>query len=175
MLAEAQAIARDRRDDFAPARITPPRPGFRASNILYDCSFPDLCGRFNAMMLPILPPVLALLGLPAMSHCKFELQMTAHHNGDFFKRHQDNGTDNTRFRVLSFVCYFRLTPEQMFRGGDLVLYGADNRSVRIAPDHNSCVFFPADLPHEVLPVDYGGDRWADGRFSLNGWVNRVQT
>jgi len=57
-----------------------------------------------------------------------------------------------------------------FEGGDLVIY--DRRGTRhaVPAEHNSAVFFPADLPHEVQRVTCRTQAFADSRFSINVWI-----
>ena len=179
---EAIRIASENRHLFAPSQVSPPKPNFRESNILSEDIFPLLAHCFKPFLVSHLPKVLHDMGVE-MRQCHIELEMTAHHNGHFFRRHIDNGSDNTAKRKVSFVCYFRLTQAQMFTGGELKLYdGLWYGLRRLGPvrlfnpfpatvllEHNSIVFFKSDITHEVKPV-HCADVWEHGRFALSGWL-----
>jgi SM-20-related protein len=40
----------------------------------------------------------------------------------------------------------------------------------VEPHNNSILFFPSYVLHEVLPIRCPSGAFADGRFTLNGWV-----
>jgi Rps23 Pro-64 3,4-dihydroxylase Tpa1-like proline 4-hydroxylase len=182
LLHQARTVARDQRDKFVSTQVTPPREGFRQSTVLNADHFVDLHEAFRLHLWSRLPGILKSIGmiLPAAS---LELQMTAHHCGDFFKKHIDSGSDDTRTRRLSFVCYFQLSGGGAFTGGQLRVYRGVTYQLKrlgplrifspfptiIQPIHNSIVVFRSSQTHEVMPV-ICGDRWEDGRFSLNGWL-----
>ncbi len=178
ILAEAQFVARDKRAQFVPTTIVPPRPHFRSSMVLLPSHYLGLHSRFVGYLLSRLGQAVHELGMQ-MTECCIDLQMTRHGNGDYFKRHVDAGTDDTAARKISFVCYFHLAPEPMFDGGSLKLFDGlgtiaglrlfNPFATIVCPDHNSIVFFPSEITHEVERVSCS-DKWEDGRFSLNGWL-----
>ena len=106
--------------------------------------------------------------------------MTAHNDGDFFKVHRDSGDQETAARELTFVYYFHREPKG-YTGGELLLFDprlvdgglvkADSFSV-IEPRNNSMLFFPSRCDHEVLAVHCPSEKFADSRFTVNGWVRR---
>lgn len=122
-------------------------------------------------------PILSRLGDPDLSFQRMEFQVTNYGEGEYFGRHFDDNIEQHRNRKVSYVYYFRRSPNS-FIGGDLLLYdygakvdGAKQRPfTRIRPKHNSIVFFPSSCLHEVLPTFVESGKREDGRFSINGWL-----
>lgn len=107
-----------------------------------------------------------------------ECQVTAHNDGDFYNMHNDSGAAGLEQRTISYVYYFQSRP-QAFRGGELRLYEvavkdgvyvAGDQNWLVKPKDNSAVFFPSHTMHEVLPVSCSSKRFADSRFTINGWI-----
>ena len=80
--------------------------------------------------------------------------------------------------MLTYVYYFHREPVA-FRGGQLRLYDSQVESARwrpaetfseLQPENNMLVLFPSRVMHEVLPTYCSSREFADGRFTLNGWV-----
>jgi Rps23 Pro-64 3,4-dihydroxylase Tpa1-like proline 4-hydroxylase len=116
---------------------------------------------------------------PAVEPSEFE--MCAFGNGGHFAPHIDTFETLNRLRILSCVYYFATTPRR-FSGGILRLHGFPTSSsksgleppiVDIMPETDSLVVFPSWLRHEVLPVEVPSKAWANGRFTINCWVHRV--
>jgi len=114
------------------------------------------------------------------------VELVAHNDGAFFKRHVDTMTEKLRTATaaaydrkhliaFSGVCYFHAQPKA-FSGGALRLYAIGDPQnatyVDIEPAHNSLVFFPSWAPHEVMPVSCPSGRFIDSRFAINCWVYR---
>lgn len=108
-----------------------------------------------------------------------EVQLTSHRTGDHFGLHKDAaaGGAAAEGRRVTFVYYFHRQPRR-FSGGDLLLFDTDpaqdacgRKYTRIAPSHNSILFFPSDCYHLVLPVVGESADFKDGRFTLNGWIH----
>ena len=161
---------------FAPSKTSPKRdyPEWRRSVVLYDHEFRAVSQRLQAEVNRLLPEVCARLGVAPFPVESFEVQLTAHHDGDYFKWHADNGTAETAARTITFVYYFHRCPRR-FAGGELVLYDGHGAQVELAP-HNDClVFFRSDTKHEVRRVECPSGEFEDGRFTLNGWVRRRMT
>jgi Rps23 Pro-64 3,4-dihydroxylase Tpa1-like proline 4-hydroxylase len=151
---------------------------YRRSQVLYDLQHFETM--FVDHIMAFLPHVLARLHQPPFPISRFEVQLTATNDGQFFRRHKDDDSDSVRSRVLTFVYYFFREPKS-FQGGALRLYDAqiDERGrvtpgdyQTIHPVQNQIVFFPSDCLHEVLPVECESGRFSDGRFTVNGWVHR---
>jgi len=152
--------------------------GYRRSFVLYDLG--SRHGMFADRIMAYLPHVLARLRLPSFPVSRFEIQLTATNDGQFFRQHKDDDADSVRSRVVSFVYYFYREPKA-FNGGALRLYDAElgragsvmpGAHQTVHPTQNQIVFFPSDCLHEVLPVECPSREFADSRFTLNGWVHR---
>ncbi|MGV0026091.1 2OG-Fe(II) oxygenase [Phormidesmis priestleyi] len=161
-----------RESEFVPTTTATGATDYRRSQILY--WFPDFDWMVKQVKLA-LPKVLPQLGLD-FAIAEIELQLTAHNDGHYYKIHNDNGSSEAATRVLSYVYYFHREPKA-FSGGELRLYGAtvdyETPSAdfcTIEPLNNRMIFFPSQYLHEVMPVVCPSQAFADGRFTLNGWV-----
>ena len=128
----------------------------------------------------VLPQVLKKLGMEEFSIAEVEVQITASNDGDFFHFHSDNGSDRVASRHLTFVYFFHREPRQ-FDGGELRIHDArlkdgtyvsEGSYQTIVPQQNQIVFFPCELLHEITPVNCASQKFADSRFTLNGWLRR---
>ncbi len=127
----------------------------------------------------LLPKVALQLGLAAPDG-DIEIQLTAHNDGHFYRVHNDSSGEGFMHRMISFVYYFHRTPKA-FSGGELRLYDRDVKDgilrpastyKDIQPLDNSLVFFDSRDMHEVMPVVCPSRAFADGRFTVNGWIGR---
>ncbi len=127
-----------------------------------------------------LPRVLAELRREPFPWQHIEIQLSASNDGEFFKRHSDNGIDTLKTRAITFVYYFHREPKK-FADGELRIYTSFVRALltrtpvrfeTIAPLQNRVVFFPSSMLHEVLPVRCPSRAFADSRFSVTGWVHK---
>ena len=125
----------------------------------------------RARLLALAPALIAELRLTPFDVSKVELELVAHGDGAFYKRHIDTATarDDAHMRVLSGVYYFHREP-RAFSGGALRLYaiGDNARFVDIEPVCNALLVFPAWAPHEVMPVKVPSGRFADEVRSTAG-------
>lgn len=128
----------------------------------------------------VLPQVLQKLDMPEFEVASVEAQITASNDGDYFHFHCDNGSDPVASRHLTFVYFFHREPKQ-FGGGELRIHDArleegsyvsEGSYQTIVPQQNQIVFFPCELLHEITPVTCESQRFADSRFTLNGWLRR---
>lgn len=125
----------------------------------------------------LLPGFVEKLQVTPIDNPKIELELVAHNDGAFFKRHIDTQTASNmdHIRVLSAVYYFHGAPKG-FTGGALRLYAIGDPKcdtfVDIDPEHNTLLVFPAWAPHEVMPIGCPSKRFADSRFAVNCWVHR---
>jgi SM-20-related protein len=114
------------------------------------------------------------LKLSPFSAARVELELVAHGDGAFYKRHIDThtATQRSHIRVLSGVYYFNRQPKR-FTGGALRLYaiGDAARFTDIEPIHNTLVAFPSWAPHEVRPVRCPSGHFMDSRFAINCWLH----
>jgi Rps23 Pro-64 3,4-dihydroxylase Tpa1-like proline 4-hydroxylase len=95
---------------------------------------------------------------------RIESQITASNHGDYFRLHQDGGPDDTR--EITFV-YFLHGEPRPFSGGELKI-----RDSAMAPHGDTLILFPSCSVHEVLPVEVPSRKFADSRFTVNGWIHR---
>lgn len=150
--------------------------GYRRSRVLYDLGwFLDL---FTERILTFLPHVWQRLSYPEFPISHLEVQLTATNDGEFFRRHNDNGSKAVDGRMITFVYFFFREP-QPFEGGQLLLYNTrsnDNADTvarhTIYPQQNQMVFFIADYVHEIVPVACPSQQFADSRFTVNGWLHK---
>jgi Rps23 Pro-64 3,4-dihydroxylase Tpa1-like proline 4-hydroxylase len=107
-----------------------------------------------------------------------ELELVAHYDGAFLKRHMDTSTgldwDAKGVRLLSAVYYLHRLP-RAFSGGCLRLFpfgasGEDDGFLDIEPEHNTLIVFPSWAEHEVRPICCPSGEFADSRFSINIWL-----
>jgi SM-20-related protein len=108
-----------------------------------------------------------ILHLEKIESPDIDIQLTAHNDGDYFKVHADNCSEETSNRELTFVYYFSKRPKP-FTGGNLVIHGADK--ISIEPVNNMIIFFDPRILHEVETVHCAGNLFENSRFTLNGWI-----
>lgn len=168
-----------RRDDFLPT-VTEinKHPGYRKSRAIYE--FPEFSPLILDRVRACVPEVVRQLNSMPFEISGIECQLTTHNENDFYKIHNDNGSDKTAVRELTYVYYFNREPKA-FSGGELKLYDSrieNNYYVEaesfklIAPINNSIVFFLARNMHEVLRVSCPSQQFEDGRFTVNGWIRK---
>ena len=127
-----------------------------------------------------LPRVLEKLSLEKFPITRFESQLTASNDGDFFRHHFDNAEEEIANRELTYVYFFHREPKA-FDGGELRLHDAERRDgswvttgnyKAVVPEQNQIVFFASALLHEITPVVCPSRAFADSRFTVNGWLHR---
>lgn len=163
------------RPEFVPSLVTTKEADYRSSQVSYNLD--GVRDDFEAMVRTCLPLMRQFLGAPEAEPTGMECQLTVSHHGDFFKVHTDNSGEKTKPRFISYVYYFT-SEAAAFTGGDLVLYdspikptGDDPKPRHVVPFvRNSIVFFRSSTWHEVTTVDNPSADFADGRFTVNGWV-----
>jgi SM-20-related protein len=152
-------------------------PTQRRSSIL--AKLGDLKAEIECELRVLLPTVFERLRIVPFVPSEFEIELAAHGDGAFFKRHMDTATGSTgggNHRVISAVYYCHALPKA-FTGGVLRLHsiaasGQPGTFVDIEPDNDMLVFFPSWTPHEVLSVSCPSGRFLDSRFAVNCWVYR---
>ena len=168
-----------RQNDFVPSSLDVETPDYRKSLVLE--KFDDLGIDLDQRIGEILPELFVHFGLAKPDEPSFETQFTTHNDGGYLRVHNDNGSAITSNRVLTYVYYFFREPAA-FRGGQIRIYDSTIRNnfwvaadsfVDLDPANNMILFFPSRLVHEVLPISCPTRRFADGRFTLNGWVKDV--
>ena len=165
-----------RQADFVESMLDIDFPDYRKSMILP--GFDDLGVDVEGRISEIVPELFAHFRIALPQRSTLETQLTVHKDGGFLKVHNDNGSPVTSDRLLTYVYYFFREPPA-FRGGALRIYDskvvgnvwvAAGTFVDLEPENNMTLFFPSRLVHEVLPIACPSGRFADGRFTLNGWV-----
>jgi Rps23 Pro-64 3,4-dihydroxylase Tpa1-like proline 4-hydroxylase len=95
---------------------------------------------------------------------RLECQITAYLHGGYYRRHTDDDGSEAAERAFTYVYYFHRLPRG-FAGGELCL----GERV-LEPMVNELIVFPSLLAHEVRDVLVPSRAFADGRFSVNGWL-----
>ena len=173
----ARVVAEQER--FVPARVGDGKvdPDQRHALVADPGTRREVRAWFVPRLRGVMEAVLARLPVHDLGAYRVELDVTAHPNGHFYKAHRDREKERTPHRRISYAWYFYREPRR-FSGGDLLLHDTDREAgcynagafTRIAPLHNSIVFFPSDCYHQITPVRGVGDDFGDGRFTVNGWV-----
>lgn len=124
-------------------------------------------------LLTCLPRVLQKWGRDPFSISQVESQTTASNHGDFFRCHSDNAMPEVASREITFVYFFHQEPKQ-FSGGELRIYDtAGEANYRnVIPGQNQLVLFASGISHEITPVRCPSGKFADSRFTVNGWLHR---
>lgn len=138
-------------------------------------------GKFGAVrqelhdrLLEMAPALIRDLHVNALEITAAELELVAHNDGAFYRRHIDTATGASAagesLRFISAVYYVHRQPKA-FLGGALRLYGfkSDNY-VDVEPEHNLLVVFPSWAPHQVTPISCPSQAFADSRFAVNIWI-----
>jgi SM-20-related protein len=156
---------------------------YRKSLVLYNLG--EYTSMIQDRLLNLLPKVLTAFEREAFPISHFDIQVTASNDGDFFKVHQDNSSEDPvdiHRREISFVYYFHTEPKA-FTGGQLKLYNSQDGEVQqskkqiaqtITPRQNALVLFPSSYDHEVLPVRCPSRKFVSSRFTVNGWIIREE-
>jgi SM-20-related protein len=127
---------------------------------------PEFLGRFEDLV-----PILQRRFGMDLSDPKLELIGQAYNDGSFFGKHSDADAGGPNWqRRLSGIYYLHTQPRK-FEGGRLALYDRRGSAHLVDPEHNSAVFFPRDVLHEVLPVSCGSRAFEDSRFAINVWIS----
>lgn len=181
---ELITMVEERLDEFVDSgyKMTDENEGYRRSKVLY--SFDPYAKYLTDLIHDNLNTFYSALNMPAVNcHMdKTEAQLTYHHDGNYYKIHNDNGDTPMGTRYLTYVYYFFKEPKQ-FSGGELRFYresdinntgmGLSGSSFAdITPTHNSMVVFPSHFMHEVLPVSCSNPDKSVSRFTINGWLHR---
>ena len=157
-------------------------PQFRKSRVLFSIHKMKWRQVFINRIKLHLPQIASALGEENFQFDDNEVQLTASNDGDFFKRHADSDRNSAEVsgRIITFVYYFHQTPKP-YAGGDLLLYSEDagrpaydsgSNVIAIAPQNNCLVAFESHLWHEVDMVRCPSGKFADSRFTINGWLRR---
>lgn len=155
-------------------------PEIRVSLVHRD--FGKLQTELDALFRAVVPQAMSELSLSPFTLSACEIELVAHGDGAFYKRHIDTATNDPEAktqRVLTGVFYFHAQPKG-FSGGQLRLHAiappeAGGGFCDIEPKHNRLVLFPAWAPHEVLPIICPSGAFEQSRFAINCWYRRASS
>lgn len=166
-------LALSKREYFTHSRTSVSKhyPDWRKSTVIYDDQLASVAASLERQIRLRLAEVMAALRIPAFEIDSFEIQLTSHNDGEYYKWHTDSGTRDTATRTITFVYYLHGLPKK-FSGGELLIYLPDKRQATIQPDNDSIVFFNSRTRHEVKQVVCPSRLFEDGRFTINGWIRR---
>jgi len=159
---------------FVDASIGGAREDWRIGQVVYDPPEPALLVAQRVREMAI--EVAAALDVKLDTIAEVERQLTAYGDGCFYKRHTDSRGPEAKRRALSWVHYFACVSPPAFTGGELRVWDDDepydHDPYVIAPADGLTVFFGSSLDHEVARVNVASKRFADSRFTVNGWIWR---
>jgi SM-20-related protein len=162
--------------NFVASKVVTNEADYRKSMILP--KFDELEIDLEGQLREILPEVFTRFGMITPPLVVFEKQLTTHNDGGYFKIHNDNGSPESASRLLTYVYYFQ-RDLAAFTGGQIRIYDSkvvDNTCVAadtfvdLQPENNMVLLFPSRLLHAVMPIRCPSRQFADGRFTLNGWI-----
>ncbi len=142
-------------------------PDYRKAKVVYDHDFKEFYKIIAAKILDKFPDVCRSLDVREYPVDEVEVHLTAHNDGDYFKKHSDSGSRETNNRVITFVYYFNCVPKK-FKHGELVLL--EKKKTVIDPRNNKIIFFHSSAEHEVKRIICPSRKFAHSRFTLNGWI-----
>ena len=125
--------------------------------------------RSSARSISAWPAAARSLGVPRFRASRVVAQLTMHGDGDYYRMHDDNGAPSIARRAITFVYYVHREP-RAFEGGELALAAGRRGRRRGPPLGNSVVFFPAG--GVTRSARFGRRHFANGRFTVNGWLYR---
>ncbi len=165
--------------NFVPTSNSANDPDYRRSMFLP--VFAPFAELVTARIQTLMSQVMQHLNMQPFQVQQIESQLTLHNDGNYYKIHNDSGSPDTANRELTYVYYFHGEPK-LFSGGELLIYDsriennfyvAAKSYKTVQPLNNSIVFFLSRYMHEVLTVSCPSKAFADSRFTINGWVRRV--
>ncbi len=140
---------------------------YRKAKVVFQEDFEEFNKMITAGILDKFPEVCASLQIKPYPIDEVEVHLTAHNDGDYFKRHSDSGSRETNNRIITFVYYFNCVPKK-FKHGELVFL--EKKKTVIDPRNNKIIFFNSSLEHEVKPIICSSRKFEHSRFTLNGWI-----
>lgn len=134
---------------------------------------------FSTFVSQNLPVFQRCLGLPEFPVDRFEIKLSNHVDGGFFRIHADNhAAFAAAGRAITWLYYFA-DEAASFDGGELLVLDScpDKSTVspawfsKVAPVPNRFVAFPSAFYHAVTPLCHVGC-FATGRFAVSGHVRK---
>lgn len=145
------------------------REEWRHSSELPEENVKDIREIIKTKIAEVIPFVLKQLKIDSFEIDGFEIHLTAHNDGGFYKPHTDNSALHLKNRALTFVYYFNCTPKA-YNGGQLLFLNNKPKPLVIEPVNNTIVFFEPSLLHAVHPISCSTKKFEHSRFTINGWV-----
>jgi Rps23 Pro-64 3,4-dihydroxylase Tpa1-like proline 4-hydroxylase len=115
--------------------------------------------------------ILSILQIKNFAKGTVEINCVIYGNNSYFKRHQDTFTSVRKKRRISWVYYFHKEPKP-FSGGELIFYTGNEEVARVTPQAGMLIVFDSSMYHEVLAVHVKSDDFANGRFTITGFINQ---
>lgn len=107
-------------------------------------------------------------GFEMLTRCtRSETVLSRYGEGDFYDYHRDYNFNKAN-RLITAVYYCNQEPAK-FKGGKLILKVGE-KLLPLEPKHNRLVVFNSGAYHAVEHTILDGDKFEDGRFSVNMWL-----
>lgn len=176
--------AKAREGEFVPSKVGYGDKGgridpvIRFSRVLKNLG--ELRTKIEALFREVMQQAIIDLKLSPFELADCEIELVAHNDGAFFKRHIDTQMgipDEKTQRILTGVLYFHSMPKG-FSGGQFRLFPLNplaENFVDIDPERDRLVLFPAWAPHEVMPISCPSGEFAQSRFAINCWYRRPES
>ncbi len=157
------------------------RRNHRRSKVLFQIKTSKWLNVFQSRLKLYLPHIQSILNIAPFRLGNFEIQLTASNDGDYFKAHADHSPEAERLatRQITYVYYLSREPVP-FTGGGLLLYRhwpdpSSYQNVKsvttVTPRNNCLVAFASNRWHELDLVRCPSGKFADSRFTVNGWLH----
>lgn len=170
--------------EFTGSTVTTNVDNYRKSRVLIDFKQSTWSKTILGRLKLHLPHIAATLNVSDANLDDYDIQLTASNDGDFFKAHPDSSHQKeVANRLLTYVYYLHRTPKA-FSGGDLLLYDGEPGNgnfdrgsgvISVEPQNNSLIAFLSNRWHEVDLVRCPSGEFADSRFTVNGWLRRIES
>lgn len=160
---------------FGPATVSTKVQQARRAKVMFDLNKVPSSAAVYALVKELTPTVHKAFGNVGDAPTHLEVQFTAHGDGDYFRIHNDNGSEDSKNREISFVYYAHTG---LFGGGELRIHetredmSLGRPVMDLHPCDNGLIFFTSGTWHEVLQVHLQGNLWQNHRFTVNGWMRR---
>ncbi|MCW1402267.1 2OG-Fe(II) oxygenase [Novosphingobium sp. MW5] len=135
---------------------------------------------FTAAVEACLPDLFAATGITPFTPARYEYELNAQFDGNFFERHIDSdfgaaAAGRISDRIVSAVFYFP-RPGAKHSGGEIELFAFNGTepAVSIAPERNRLVAFPSFAWHQVAALSAEDNGLANARLSVNCWIHKAR-
>jgi Rps23 Pro-64 3,4-dihydroxylase Tpa1-like proline 4-hydroxylase len=157
----------------------------RRSKVLYGIRSSKWKRVFQSRLKLYLPHIQVLLNVTPFRLGNFEIQLTASNDDDYYKAHADHSPENAEMasRQITYVYYLSREP-MPFTGGGFLLYRhwpdpSSYQNIKsittITPRNNDLIAFASNRWHELDIVRCPSGKFADSRFTVNGWLHPARS